>query len=63
MLNGKTEEDLFMALQRIFTLALDGDWKCDRAIRKVCVEMLGEDVCNALRRIHKAEPLSRSATK
>jgi hypothetical protein len=63
MLNGKTEEELFSALQRVFTLALDGEWKCDRAIRRVCIETLGEDVCNALRRIHKAEVRARGAAK
>ena len=43
-------ERLMDAMRRVFTLALDGNWKCDRRIRYVCIETLGERVCESLRR-------------
>lgn len=45
---------LMDALRRVFALALDGDWKCDRRIRKVCIETLGEGVCASIRDEWKA---------
>ncbi len=42
------------AMRRIFALALDGNWKCDRQIRKVCIETLGAGVCEPIRDEWKA---------
>lgn len=54
-------ERLLAALRRVYALALDGDWKCDRRIRKVCADTLGEAACAAIRNDWKER--KRSAAK
>lgn len=44
------------ALRRVYRLALDGNWKCDRAIRRVCEDVLGGSECASIiaeRRLEK----------
>lgn len=43
------------ALRRVYRLALDGNWKCDRAIRRVCEDALGGRECAIIIAERKAE--------
>lgn len=43
------------ALRRVYRLALDGNWKCDRAIRRVCEDVLGGRECAIIIAERKAE--------
>ncbi len=43
------------ALRVIYKYALGGNWKADRAIRRVCIYILGEIECSILKREWEAE--------
>lgn len=43
------------ALRRVYRLALDGNWKCDRAIRRVCEDVLGGRECSIIIAEHRLE--------
>ena len=42
-------------IAEIYKLALDGNWKCDREIRRLCVAALGEAKCAQLKIEHDAK--------
>ena len=43
-----------LVIAEIYKLALDGNWKCDRGIRRLCVAALGEAKCAQLKLEHDA---------
>ena len=43
-----------LVIAEIYKLALDGNWKCDREIRRLCVAALGEAKCAQLKLEHDA---------
>ena len=56
MERGMSEQECYKsALRRVYRLALDGNWKCDRAIRRVCEDVLGGRECAIIIAERKAE--------
>lgn len=56
MLGTLNQSDYYRtALRRVYRLALDRNWKCDRAIRRVCEDVLGGRECAIIIAERKAE--------